>query len=480
MRLVFPGSSVGLVHWLDVNKNACDVRHCCADVVLHFVGDVVRSPHACAPVHQDVKVNHKLEPHLSNEAFMGSDYPRDLRCQTADLVAHFDWSRLVQQFSDRVGKQNKGIERYDRGREEGCPIIRVLVPFAADQSDTDSDQNGKRYDHVRALVYGFRLDGRTSHLLSGFALKSKEPVFDGRNPDHDKKGEDVRPLMGRNDQVSAVSGNPTRCPDKDKRHKCGRDGLRLSVTVRVLFVRRLHRVADPEENSGGGQHVTERLDRICYQCIRMAYEAANPFYQREAYIHQQANDHRPLRPLCSLQFRFDHFNALDDATSPAALAASQYLGLPLNSASNSETNAPNLAQNLLQAKIMDGLLMPIIVCALLLGTFWLYVYCYALYRLGRWMAQRYRTRATPSLFVIALGSALLSAPFFFLDLDPIWKSVIVIGVWVIHTQSVGSGFWGGMEIGQKTDEKVFSERTEEWLREWEQPVPRSGDEPDKD
>ena len=128
---------------------------------------------------------------------------------------------------------------------------------------------------------------------------------------------------------------------------------------------------------------------------------------------------------------------------------------------------------------MDGLLVPILVLGLLLGTFWLYVYCYGLYRLGRWIAERYRTRPLPTFIGIAAASASLAFPFFFLQIDPIWKSVIVVGIWVTHSQTIAAGFWGGMEIGQKIDQRVFSERTEEWLREWEQPVPKKGGEEPK-
>lgn len=126
---------------------------------------------------------------------------------------------------------------------------------------------------------------------------------------------------------------------------------------------------------------------------------------------------------------------------------------------------------------MDGLVLPaVLLGGLLLATFWLYVYCYVLYRVGRWIAIRYRTRPAPTLTVIGMISGLLAAPCFFLPTDIIWKSVFVFGVWITHTQAVGSGFWGGMELGQRDDDTVFKERTEEWLREWEEPVRKGNEE----
>ncbi|HEY3782598.1 MAG TPA: hypothetical protein VGL56_16060 [Fimbriimonadaceae bacterium] len=127
---------------------------------------------------------------------------------------------------------------------------------------------------------------------------------------------------------------------------------------------------------------------------------------------------------------------------------------------------------------MDNGLYLVLPIAFLMGTFWLYAYCYGLYRLGRAIAQRYRTRPIFTFVLIAIGSAILSAACLFLPVDPIWKSAIVFGVWITHTQAIGSGFWGGMEVGKKDDDVVFKERAESWLSEWEEPAEPTKNEPD--
>src|SRR4051794_23671605 len=118
-------------------------------------------------------------------------------------------------------------------------------------------------------------------------------------------------------------------------------------------------------------------------------------------------------------------------------------------------------------------------CGLLLATFWLYLYCYALYRLGRWIAQRYRTHPVPAFMGIAFCSALLSIPVFFIPFNMhdqiaiFTRATLVFLVFNVHTFAVGAGLWGGMEIGKKNDDKEFWSRTEDWIKEWEDPpVPK--------
>jgi hypothetical protein len=116
---------------------------------------------------------------------------------------------------------------------------------------------------------------------------------------------------------------------------------------------------------------------------------------------------------------------------------------------------------------------PFVFLGLIVGAFWLGLYCYLLYRLGRSIAQRYRTRPWHIFTTITLTSALLAALCSFIPVDWIWRSVIIFSVWITHTQSVGSGFWAGMELGKRADHEKFRRRTEEWLREWEHTAPHS-------
>ncbi len=115
---------------------------------------------------------------------------------------------------------------------------------------------------------------------------------------------------------------------------------------------------------------------------------------------------------------------------------------------------------------------PMVIILLVVGTIWMGIYCYGLYRLGRLIANRYRTRPYAVFGLITLGSAVLSSLCLLIHVDIIWQAVIVFSVWIAHTQAIGSGFWAGMELGKRADETLFKQRTEEWLREWEQPVTR--------
>lgn len=121
---------------------------------------------------------------------------------------------------------------------------------------------------------------------------------------------------------------------------------------------------------------------------------------------------------------------------------------------------------------MSDSLVPFLISVGLFGVFWLFIYCYLLYRLGRSIAVRYRTRSTPVFIGIAMVSAALSISCLFLPVDVLGKSALVFAVWITHTQGVGWGFWAGMEIGKNEDEIRFKQKAEEWLREWEEPVNR--------
>lgn len=119
---------------------------------------------------------------------------------------------------------------------------------------------------------------------------------------------------------------------------------------------------------------------------------------------------------------------------------------------------------------MDDGMMPFLLGGMVLFTFWMFVICYGLYRLGRKLAVRYRSAPRTTLGVVALVAGTIALPFFLLPTDPIWRCVIVSGVWITLTWSVGGGFWGGLELGKRDDAHVFWQRTEEWLKEWEQPL----------
>lgn len=109
---------------------------------------------------------------------------------------------------------------------------------------------------------------------------------------------------------------------------------------------------------------------------------------------------------------------------------------------------------------------------LALATFWMCVYIYGLYRLGRVLACRYRTKPVLTLSCIFLFAVALAAGGYFLPVDMFVKAGVMFSVWLLHAQPLVVGFWAGMEIGRKEDVLRWQSRTEEWLQEWESPVPK--------
>lgn len=117
-----------------------------------------------------------------------------------------------------------------------------------------------------------------------------------------------------------------------------------------------------------------------------------------------------------------------------------------------------------------GTILVVMMIGLTIGLFWLLVYIYGLYSMGRKLARfevfalhPYRTGIQ-----IALASLILASPaiLFIREFIPLFSTIL--GIWWLHTQAVGVGFWAGLELKQKANTEVFSCRTEEWLREWEE------------
>lgn len=107
------------------------------------------------------------------------------------------------------------------------------------------------------------------------------------------------------------------------------------------------------------------------------------------------------------------------------------------------------------------------------ATFWIGVYCYVLYQAGRKLAEQYRVHVGPKLaaVIFGVGAAVLAAPFGFLDVDLIYKSCLIFGVWLIHAEPISVGYWAGVDIGRGDDLQRWDEKTEQWLAEWEEPTP---------
>ena len=107
------------------------------------------------------------------------------------------------------------------------------------------------------------------------------------------------------------------------------------------------------------------------------------------------------------------------------------------------------------------------------ATFWLGVYCYLLYQAGRKCADKLRVRLQPktAAALFGLASAVVACPFGWLDIDIIYKSCLVFGIWLIHAEPLSVGYWAGYDIGRGEDVQRWHEKTDQWLAEWEEASP---------
>lgn len=104
-----------------------------------------------------------------------------------------------------------------------------------------------------------------------------------------------------------------------------------------------------------------------------------------------------------------------------------------------------------------------------MGAFWLSVYGYLLFQLGKKWGALYRLRVSSQFAAVAIafGAALLSVPFWYVIGDPIFRACSCVGVWLIHFQPVAVGFWAEAVSGKEADAKRFTHAANEWLAEWE-------------
>ncbi len=113
----------------------------------------------------------------------------------------------------------------------------------------------------------------------------------------------------------------------------------------------------------------------------------------------------------------------------------------------------------------------IFVALLLFGmlAFWLSVYGYFLFSLGRRWGAQYRLKVSSQFaaFAIGLAASLVALPFWFVVPHPIYRLCSVLAVWLIHFQPVSVGFWAEAVNAREADAKRFTATTDEWLAEWE-------------
>lgn len=109
--------------------------------------------------------------------------------------------------------------------------------------------------------------------------------------------------------------------------------------------------------------------------------------------------------------------------------------------------------------------------AVAFATVWLTLYTIGLYRVGVWLAHRFRIRRRHGqiYFLIGFWSGVPASLCLLLPYDLFVRGMLVVGVWILHSHPIGAGYWAGNELASREDHKAFRERTDEWLRQWEAP-----------
>lgn len=121
----------------------------------------------------------------------------------------------------------------------------------------------------------------------------------------------------------------------------------------------------------------------------------------------------------------------------------------------------------------DGLLIGLLVAAMAFTVFWLSVYAWLLYLLGKKIAaSRFgRRKFSAAAFLICLGSLVLALPAILWLEPPILNVCAGFAIWITHAQPTLIGYWAGLELKRRKDSAEFSKRVDRWLREWEDPIP---------
>lgn len=122
---------------------------------------------------------------------------------------------------------------------------------------------------------------------------------------------------------------------------------------------------------------------------------------------------------------------------------------------------------------MSGGVVALSLVGLVVVTFWLSLYVYGLYAVGRWLAIRFRTRIGPwaAIGCFAAIAILFDLPVLLFKFDPIFKTTCIFGVWLVHAQPPSVGYWAACELQRKGDEERWERTANEWLAEFEDRAP---------
>jgi hypothetical protein len=115
--------------------------------------------------------------------------------------------------------------------------------------------------------------------------------------------------------------------------------------------------------------------------------------------------------------------------------------------------------------------------------FWLGVYVYGLYALGRWLANRFRLKLSPWTAAIAFGfvAIFVALPALVVDLDQISKATLLFSMWLLHAHPPTVGYWATVQTQRERDVVRWEKSVDEWVNEFEETPPawlRELDSPD--
>lgn len=115
--------------------------------------------------------------------------------------------------------------------------------------------------------------------------------------------------------------------------------------------------------------------------------------------------------------------------------------------------------------------------------FWLGVYVYGLYALGRWLANRFRLKLSPWTAAAAFGfvAIFVALPALLVDLDLVSKGTLLFSMWLLHAHPPTVGYWATVETQRERDVVRWEKSVDEWVNEFEETPPawlRELDSPD--
>ena len=105
-------------------------------------------------------------------------------------------------------------------------------------------------------------------------------------------------MVRRLDLPDALDRDAEGGPKQRKRHDQGRQRLRLPVAVRMVLVRRLCRIAQPEPYDERGDHIRTRLDRVRHERVGAAENPGGRLDEHEQTVDPDADQRGAHPPVC--------------------------------------------------------------------------------------------------------------------------------------------------------------------------------------